>query len=98
MACAAAVPAATMLGVSALPHRLLSRHAPRDGQRRLWVQTVREGHDVGWQRLGGWLITSGLRIICTRSLSWLPRTTLADPLVVVVANKLVTWSTAIAAN
>lgn len=41
--------------------RVFATHAGRYGQRRLRAQLRREGHEVGRQRLRGWLSTSGLR-------------------------------------
>ena len=69
--------------------RVFIRHAGRYGQRRLRAQLRREGHEVGRQRLRGWLSASGLRALCTR-VSARPRTTQADPQAVVAANKLAT--------
>jgi len=44
--------------------------------------------------LRGWLIASGLCILCTRASTWPPRTTQA----VAAANKLATWPAATAPN
>ena len=78
--------------------RVFTTHAGRYGQRRLRAQLRREGYDVGWQRLRGWLSASGLRALYTRVGTWPPRTTQADPQVVAAANKLVTWPAAAAPN
>ena len=67
--------------------RVFSTHAGRYGQRRLRAQLRREGHQVGRQRLRGWLSASGLRALCTRTSSRPPRTTQADPQAVAAANR-----------
>jgi len=77
--------------------RVFTSHAGRYGQRRLRAQLRREGHEVGRQRLRGWLSASGLRSLCTR-VSSRPRTTQADPQAVAAANKLATWPAATAPN
>ena len=78
--------------------RVFSTHAGRYGQCRLRAQLRREGHAVGRQRLRGWLIASGLRALCTRTVSRSPRITQADPQAIAAANKLATWPAATAPN
>ncbi|RZK14689.1 MAG: hypothetical protein EOO56_24410 [Hymenobacter sp.] len=58
----------------------------------------REGHEVGRQRLRGWLSASGLRALCTRVSTRPPRTTQADPQALAAAPKLATWPAATAPN
>lgn len=71
--------------------RVFTTHADRYGQRRLRTQLCREGHEVGRQRLHGWLSVSGLRAFCTRVGTRPPRTTQADPqAIAAAANKLAT--------
>jgi len=77
--------------------RVFTSHASRYGQRQLRAQLRREGHEVGRQRLRGWLSASGLRALCT-CVSSRPRTTQADPQAVAAANKLATWPAATAPN
>jgi putative transposase len=74
--------------------RVFTTHAGRYGQRRLRAQLRREGHEVGRQRLRGWLCASGLRALSTRTSTRPPRTTQA----VAAANKLATWPAATAPN
>ncbi|AMJ66031.1 hypothetical protein AXW84_11755 [Hymenobacter sp. PAMC 26628] len=78
--------------------RVFTTHAGRYGQRRLRAQLRREGHEVGRQRLRGWLSASGLRALSTRTSTRPPRTTQADPQAVAAANKLATWPAATAPN
>jgi putative transposase len=68
--------------------RVFTTHAGRYGQRRLRAQLRREGHEVGRQRLRGWLSASGLRALCTRVGTRPPRTTQADSQAIAAANKL----------
>lgn len=72
---------------------MFTTHAGRYGQRRLRAQLRREGHEVGRQRLRGWLSASGLCTLCTRATYRPPRTTQADPQAV-ADNKLATWPAA----
>lgn len=59
-----------------------SRHAQRDGTRRLRA----EGHAVGRYALRTWLRRRGLQALSTRPQC--PRTTVADPAAVVAENLL----------
>jgi putative transposase len=78
--------------------RVFTTHAGRYGQRRLRAQLRREGHEVGRQRLRGWLSASGLRALCTRVGTRPPRTTQADSQAIAAANKLASWPAAAAPN
>ena len=82
--------------------RVFTTHVGRYGQRRPRAQLRREGHEVGRQRLRGWLSASGLRALCTRASSRPPRTPQADPQAdpqaVAAANKLTNWPAATAPN
>jgi putative transposase len=91
---AAAAPAAWQVAAQ----RVFTTHAGHYGQRRLRAQLRREGHEVGRQRLRGWLSTSGLRALCTRVGTRPPRTTQADPQALAAANKLASWPAAVAPN
>ena len=92
----AAEPARTAWQVAA--QRVFTAHAGRYGQRRLRAQLRREGHEMGRQRLRGWLSASGLQALCTRVSARPPRTTQADPQAIAAANKLATWPAATAPN
>jgi putative transposase len=78
--------------------RVFTTHAGRYDQRRLRAQLRREGHEVGQQRLRGWLSASSLRALCTRVGTRPPRTTQADPQAIAAANKLARWPAAAASN
>ncbi len=63
-----------------------TRHARRYGTRRLRAELHAEGHAVGRYALRSWLRGQGLRALSTRPHR--PRTTVADPAVVVAENRL----------
>ena len=63
-----------------------ARHACRYGTRRLRAELHAEGHAVGRYALRSWLRGQGLRALSTRPHR--PRTTVADPAVVVAENRL----------
>jgi putative transposase len=90
----AAAPAAWQVAAQ----RVFTTHAGRYGQRWLRAQLRREGHEVGRQRLRGWLSASSLRALCTRVGTRPPRTTQADPQAIAAANKLATWPADAAPN
>ena len=63
-----------------------SRHAQRDGTRRLRAELRAEGHAVGRYALRTWLRRRSLRALSTRPQR--PRTTVAEPAAVVAENLL----------
>ena len=63
-----------------------TRHAKRNGTRRLRAELQAEGHRVGRYALRSWLQASGQCAL--RSRPQRPRTTQADPAAVVAENRL----------